>query len=273
VNPIGEAAHGAEQLGLFKPVEKFLDVARSGSPKVQAVSPKMLALSDRILEEGHDLIGKLRWRGNSGPDPRAGWRISEINNRGHFNDFARWINGTGPELGRDSTCNCYEALFVIAHRAHAVDKQTLDRLHMKATAAAQTTYRAEGDELAAKLAYWKVIEDYLVPGERTKFTIDPATGVGGPDIPAGHVVIIDGMEHVMLSLGTRDTLGRNMVLSHADYPEYSPAGPTTSKTFGFLQKTSVEEIVSAVKVRYPIDTSRIESALPTWLIGNSRAMT
>jgi hypothetical protein len=269
VNALGGAAHGAERLGIFEPVEKFLNVARSGAPKVQALSPEMRALSDRILEEGHGLIGTLRWRGNSGPDPRTGWRIGEINNKGHVNDFARWINGTGPELGPGSTCNCFEALFVIAHRAHAVDKQTLDRLHTKATAAAHITYRAEGDEMAAKFAYWKVIEDYLAPGERTKFTIDPATGVGGPDIPAGHVVIIDGMEHVMLSLGTRDTLGRHMVLSHADYPAYSPAGPITSETSGFLQKTSVEETVSAMKARFPIDISRIDSALPTWLVEKS----
>jgi hypothetical protein len=79
----------------------------------------------------------------------------------------------------------------IAYRAGAVDKATLERVHAEAADAALIAYRATSDIQAGGSAYFKVIGDYLGPGERTRFSIDPTTGIGGPDIPAGHMVLVD----------------------------------------------------------------------------------
>jgi hypothetical protein len=271
VNAEGKAAvEGIERLGLLKITEPFFreSTARTGAAKAEAAlarSPEMEALSERVLKMGRSLVGCFRWRGGSGPAWDEGWRISGATNKGYLNDFARWMRG-GPKPGPNGTMNCWEAVMYTAHRAGAVDETTLRRLHTEATDAASAAHLATGDAGKAYSAYYKTISDYLGPGERTGFKIDQTTGIGGPDIPAGHVVFVDGTDHVMLSLGTRDAQGRQEVLSHWLFPERVPAGPITNQTFGIMQKTSVEEVLSTAS-KY-LDNPRIESAEPSWLIEN-----
>jgi hypothetical protein len=220
------------------------------------------ALSRRILETGEEMVGSLRWRGGAGRLMPDTWQINLRTQWGHDNDFARWIRGLGPEPGPTATMDCREALMHIAHRAGAVDRSRLLEVHAQARLKALSVMRNTGSRRAAEAAHSKVISDYLGPGERTRYRIDRITGTGGPDIPAGHVVFAGGMSHVMLSLGTRDALGRQEVLSHWVYPGHTPAGPLTRHSVGVLQKTSVEEVLTTGG----LDRTWVESALPSWLI-------
>jgi hypothetical protein len=259
------AAEEAERLGLLKPVQQlFREAPASADTEAVARGAEREERSQRVVRTGNDLVGSFKWRGGSGADPAAGWRINESTAWGHQNDFARYVNGTGPMPGPASTMNCWEAVLYTAHRAGAISDAELKGLHEEATEAARAAHRASGDVADGHTAYYKVIDRYLGPGERTRYDIDPATGLGGPDIPAGHVVFVDGIGHVMLSTGTRDAQGRQEVLSHWVFPQHTPAGPLTAQSYGVMQRTSVEEILSSAGEH--LANARIESAAPTWLI-------
>jgi hypothetical protein len=224
-------------------------------------SPAVTARTRRIVETGQRIVGSLRWRGGTRwLDPEAG-RLSETTLWGRDNHFARWMRG-GPEPGLSATMPCAEAVMYVAHLAGAVDEAALRRMYAEVTDAASAAWHRYGDEWAADVAAWKVIDDHLLRGERTPFTIHPETGIGGPDIPAGHTVIVAD-NHVMLSLGTRDAQGRQEVLSHWVHPHRMPPDDATGQPFGRLQKTSVEEVVASRDYGYPVP---IESAAPFWLL-------
>jgi hypothetical protein len=156
--------------------------------------------------------------------------------------------------------NCWEALLYTAHRAGAIDEATLRSLHAEASAAARSAEGITDDPMAARSAYFKQISTFLGPGERTAYWLDPVAGTGRPGIPAGHVVFVDDLRHVMLSVGTRDSEGRQQVLSLGlDPPQTSASGATSDNV---MQKTSIEEYLSAAgKPR-----ARVESAVPSWLL-------
>jgi hypothetical protein len=135
-------------------------------------------------------------------------------------------------------------------------------LHGVAAEAGQAAAGEAGDTVAGLTAYYKKISEFLGPGERTQFKVDPATGIGGPDIPAGHTVFVNDLDHVMLSTGTRDAQGRQEVFSHWVYPQQTPAGEITTQTFGVMQKTSIEEVLSSSGMHDAV----VESAAPSWLL-------
>ena len=235
-----------------------MPTARRVAKSDLVLSPEAEARTQRILKEGEELVGAFRSRGLSAPDPKAGWQIKETTRWGDFDDFARWIRGNGPAPGRDGTMNCCAAILYTAHLAGEVDEAALRRLYTEAADAGRIAHQEKG-MWAGYDAYDEKISDFLGPGERTSFTIDPVTRVGGPDIPAGHVVFVNDTEHVMLSLGTRDAEGRQEVLSHWVYPESHFFG--TPEEYGFMQKTTVEEVISSSKMH----DLPIESAAPSWL--------
>lgn len=262
------AAQGAERLGLFDGVKWYLrDAPRTAAAKVETVlfkSPAMVARARQIVETGRRMVGSFRWRGATKLDKQAGWQVSEKTGWGRDNDFGRWMRGTGPEPGPDSTMPCAEAVMYVAYHAGAVDEAALRRMHAEAADAASAAWHKYGDSWPAESAYWKVIDDHLLRGERTQFKIDPATGIGGPDIPAGHSIIIND-DHVMTSLGTRDAQGRQEVLSHWVRPHRMPPDDGSNQPFGYLQKTSVEEVVSSMGFGFDLS---IDSAAPFWLLEN-----
>ncbi|TDD77663.1 hypothetical protein E1293_26065 [Actinomadura darangshiensis] len=246
-------------------------------------SPHPEELKERILEKGLESVGWYQWRGGLEPTAADGWRLPEKTRWGYRDDLVRWVYGHGPEPGPTSTMNCWEAVMHNAYRANGVDKATLRQWHDEIAETVMNTYRATGDEVAARSAYFGKIGDFLAPGGRTQFTIDPVTHIGGPDIPAAHLIFFDhptseyltanghasAFGHVMISLGTRDALGRQEALSHFTFPERMPdTEGRTRKYFGFMQRTSVEEVVSRWKAHNAlIEDPLIESAIPRWLIG------
>ncbi|GLY86488.1 hypothetical protein [Actinoallomurus iriomotensis] len=264
---VGRAAvQGAERLGLFDAVKWYArEAPRPAAAKVENVlakSPAMEARARRIVDTGRRMVGSLRWQGGTKLDEEAGWRLSEKTLWGRDNDFGRWMRGTGPEPGLSGTMACTDAVMYIAHRAGAVDEATLRRIHEEAADAASAAWRERGDSWPAECAFWKVMDDHLLRGERTHFEVDPALGIGGPDIPAGHVVMINN-SHAMTSLGTRDAQGRQEVLSHWVHPERMPPDDGTDQPFGRLQQTSVQEVVASMNYGYALP---IDSAAPFWLL-------
>lgn len=221
--------------------------------------------NQRVLNEGRALVGSFRWRGGSGTDPADGWRIKERTKWKNVNDFARWIRNKGSAPGAEGVMNCTQAVLYILYRAGAVDAATLRELHREAAEDARAAYVRERDTDAASAAYVRKIYDFLAPGPRTAFTIDPVTGIGGPDIPAGHLVFIPETHHTMISLGTRGPDGHQEVLSHWRYPQ--PGGDPYEHLTGFLQKTSVEDVVSSEGAASRREKAvHIESAVSAWLL-------
>jgi hypothetical protein len=269
VSVVGRAAaREAERLGLFGPVKWYLRATpRTAAAKAETVlfkSPAVIARTRRIVEAGQRLVGSLRWRGGTQWVDETG-QFSEKTIWGRDNDFARWMRG-GPEPGPSSTMPCAETLMYVAHRAGAVDEATLKRIYAKAADAVSASWRKDQDEWAANRAAWRVVDDHLLRGERTPFEIDPETGIGGPDIPAGHTVSVGGGDHFMLSLGTRDAEGRQEVLSNWTHPHRIPSDDAPDHPYGYLQRTSVEEVVESASKKLWGYVPPIESAAPSWLL-------
>ncbi|MWA07195.1 hypothetical protein F8568_044040 [Actinomadura sp. LD22] len=242
-----------------------------------SLSPEKAALNQNILKVGRAYKGAFRWGGRSGPD-MSSWEM-EIGTTSDItalrNDFARYMLDIGPAPGRDGIMNCWEAILRIVHLAGGTDVWTLRRLHADAAAAARTAFEETiGDKAlrvkAARNAFHDKIGMFLGPGQRTPYIIDPVTKIGGPDIPAGHIVFMDGMNHVAYSRGERDAENRSLVFSHFCDPnpgvfpssgKFSFEEPGSIQKFGSWQETSIEELRE-----YRPNWTRIESAIPSWLL-------
>lgn len=248
------------------------------SPTFQHARHRLRAV---VAAAGH-LVGGLRWRGGADLDPSAGWQLSGYTKWGHRNDFAHWLREDGPEPRENATMNCVEAILFAAYRAGVVGKDWLKYIHSEATAAASEAFSRHvrhdpstghheiplGDDRYGRraplpaLAYYDRLECHLHTGRRTGYTPGGEGVAGTPDIPAGHLVFFDGLTgHVALSLGTRDEHGRQEVLSLWALPRRFPPGPLdASRSYGFLQRTSVEELLHS---GMPRDTV-VEFATPSW---------
>lgn len=264
------AVEAAGRLGLFKAAERFLPKAEHEvAAAASARSPQMAAMARRVSRKGRELVGSFKWRGGSKTKGSAGWRIGEKTWWGHDNDFAKWIRGHGPPPGRSSTMNCWEATMYTAHKAGAVDKAELEQVHREAARAASEANppgvrRTPRTDKAAKDAYYKTINDYLIPGTRSPLTLDEA-GIVTRDVPEGDLIMVDGVGHVMQSLGTRDASGELQVLSHWIHPAPSPTPVWSKNMVGTLQQTTLEEVLrSGYK---PGAKLTIESGTPSWLLG------
>ena len=231
-----------------------------------------------VAEAALDLVGALRWRGASSPDPASDWLVGEVTRWGHLNHFARWIRGTGPEPNEWSTMNCWEMVLFAAYRAGAVDKAWLDRIHAEASNAAVTALAEHANsgsqnvlggvpvardaygQLASvgEVAYDATLLRGMYQGELSEY---PVGAEHRPVIPAGDLIFFNGSNHVGLSLGGRDDEGRQLMLSLWAFPAHRPAGPyNTTYTYGVLQMTSVEELIEAAGMY----ADKIEFATPAW---------
>jgi hypothetical protein len=231
----------------------------------------------RVVNTARQFVGHLRWGGSSGPSPRDGWQISETTGRGDTNDFARWVLGSGPP-GPNATMASHELILFAAHQAGVIDLTWLRRVYGQASGRAQTAYAGflnahpgaglqraprfddgHGNHLTApELAFQNTLIDYLAPAPRQHYRINPRTGIGGPDIPTGHVILFDGINgHAALSLGTRDRYGHQEILSLWNRPQAIPRAPGERHSAGFLQKTTIEELAHRFRT--------IEHAAPPWV--------
>ncbi|WP_406312850.1 hypothetical protein OHA77_30560 [Streptosporangium sp. NBC_01639] len=205
-----------------------------------------------VVEAGEGRLGHFSWV-PSGPDRADG--LIWVDRPGYpRNDFAAWIRGIGPEPGPRARMSCWEAAMFIAYLAGGIDKAWLERIHAEAAAA---RWPDGGGN------YYGTMMDRLVPGSREPYVIDPATGIGGPDIPAGHVIFLDDMFHVVTSAGTRDAQGRQEVLSHWFGPE---TGPNPD---GMMERTTLEELLPKMKEEKELarnfTETVVESGMPPWL--------
>jgi hypothetical protein len=235
-----------------------------------------------VVAAARDLAGRLRWRGATGPDPKAEWRSSETTKERHPNHMAIWLHRDHvPEPAEDAIMNCWDAIFFSAYRARLVDKEWLRQIYGYASTAAMnaTRYHRRRDPTDDTYEYPSVKDRFgrvwnrpmaeyygalmagMHSGPLRRYTTDPVTGVGGPDIPAGHLVFFDWPEHIAMSAGTRDAQGRQVILSSWVYPHSVPdANPVWNKSIGFMQETTVEELVRAAGMKNPV----IEFAAPSW---------
>ena len=205
----------------------------------RVVNAADLRISGAVIAAGAALTGQLRWRGGQGPDDTAGYQISETTAWGHQDDFAKWIRGTGPEPGPTSTMNCWEAVLFFGFRAGVIPKSFLVSMHNDAAAAASAASPAAADAI-----WYQTLQARMHSGPLQTYTINLGTGVGAPLIPAGNIVFIDDLDHVVLSRGTRDGSGRMRVLSLWIFPAHLPPGPMSqATTYGVVQDTTVEEVV------------------------------
>ena len=209
----------------------------------------------RFVKTAEASVGNFEWRGGSGPDPGSGRRVSTTTNWGQQNDFARWIRGLGPVPNNNSIMNCW--WYAIAYRAGLINLgwlQTMD------TAAAQAAEATAGTAQAKVKGYYNVLEKHMYSGSRKTLTFD-GMGISQPTMPAGQMVFINGLDHVLMSKGTRDGTNRQQVISLWIKPAYLPLGPLTLFSHGVLQDTTLEQ-VRPVADRQATD--RLEYAAPPW---------
>jgi hypothetical protein len=198
----------------------------------------------RIITTGEGMVGTLKWRGGSGPDPSSGYQVSEKTSWGHQNDFAKWIRGNGLEPDASSTMNCWEGVLFIAYKAGVIAKSWLVEIH---NAAAQAGNKVGGDPGVD--AYNNVLKQRMNYNQRKPVPFDKKTGKRQGNIPAGSIIFINGLAHVVLAKGTKTSDGRHKVLSLWVLPA---PGPTIDKLtgqvkwtrseVGVLQDTTLEEV-------------------------------
>ncbi|MEV5755149.1 hypothetical protein AB0L00_45785, partial [Actinoallomurus sp. NPDC052308] len=224
----------------------------------------------RALLAGRRSIDFFTWV-PSGPDPNDDFRIDVPTDRG-ANDFARWLRGEGPAPSWLSAMNCWEFPLFTAYWVGAVDKAWLESIHDQAAREAKAMFdglvAGGSDERAAAYkahdVYMETLLVSITVGEVTEHRLDPRTGLLTPEVPAGHLVFIDGNGHVAWALGTRDAQRRQEVLSHWAYPSASSPLPFRRQIFGsrrtgYTQKTTIEELLPGFR---PFVT--VASAAPAW---------
>jgi len=239
-----------------------------------------LSRSQRVARAAYEMVGRLLWRGGSGPDGNAGWREPATTSHGYRNDFLHWLQdgtGTVPEPSPvTAVMNCWQVVFFSAYRAGLVTKAQLQDIHQQASSAAAAASDAKGHELnstrafsdirdfgrqmarAGQGAYYATLEQSLYRGNLSQYQFASPTGANPTDIPVGNVVIFDSLyHHVALSLGVRDAQGRQLVMSLWNFPQYAfdpadidPNSDGPQDAYGWMQLTSVEELVQAGRFQF-----------------------
>lgn len=212
----------------------------------------------RLVEAGEALMDKLKWfgaSGSAGPD----YKISPKTLSGPKvqNDFALWMLGTGPEPKDDSTMNCWEAVLFMGYRAGIASHAGLKKMHDDASEAAKKA----GDGSV----YNATLQSRMYAGGRTAFAYDPSVSkVGSPALPAGSIIFIDGLGHVMLATGTKDSNGRHEVISHWVFPW--PGGALWVTLGGKVQRTTLEQTLDdGYSAKYKAKTPpKVEFAKAPW---------
>lgn len=276
--------HRPQGYGAYPPGVPTALFTPGAGPSSQPARPVPPAVA--VVNAARQYVGHLRWRGGSAPSPRDGWQISQtIGGGNHVNDFARWIRGLGDMPIQDSTMVCHELIFFAAYQAGVIDLAWLRRVYAHAAARASSFYRhflqsnpganlfslpdvgdgyGHGQITEPEVLFQSTLADYLAPSPRHRYHINSHTGVGATDIPAGHVILFDGINgHVALSLGTRDSRGYHQVISHWNRPQNIPPGPGEGRPTGFLQITTLEDLLFGGQGNNP-RFNVIEIAAPPW---------
>ncbi|HLO89438.1 MAG TPA: hypothetical protein VK203_31125 [Nostocaceae cyanobacterium] len=230
---------------LIKQLHKFKQfvIQRIFKPLIDKIKATIEKIKEkiktaRVIATGKSMVGTLKWRGGSGPDRNSGYQVSETTTWGHQNDFAKWIRGNGPEPNANSTMNCWEGVLFIAYKAGAIKKSWLVEVHQ---AAAQAGNKVGGDPGVD--AYYNVLKQRMNYNKRKSVPFDKKTGKRQGNIPAGSIIFIGGLDHVVLAQGTKDSIGRHKVLSLWVLPAPGPTkGIWTKKEVGVLQDTTLEEV-------------------------------
>ncbi|AFZ25550.1 hypothetical protein Cylst_3400 [Cylindrospermum stagnale PCC 7417] len=86
-------------------------------------------------------------------------------------------------------------------------------------------------------AYYEVLKDKLNYGKAQDIPFDKNTGIRKGNIPAGNIIFINGLNHVVIYKGTEDGNGRHQVLSLWVIPDKS----------GVMQDTILEDVSKPIK--------------------------
>jgi hypothetical protein len=250
-------------------------LARSGdgwmgtSRKESRSLPPELAVVAKLEE----FRGRMYWRG--GVTPAWGWSVEARNtmgrNENYPNDMQLWLHGKKADPpGPDSSVNCWDGTMVAAYQAGVIDKGWIKRRYDRAIHAASMEYRrqAERDPITGRLTLPEfealpTVDSFHFtrfkaqsPWERHNESLmgDLYTGKlhpyqEGVDVPRGNMVFFDGIDHVAISLGTRDLQGRLLVLSHYNRPGMRPFKPGDRGGEGYVQVTTLEELRAIDKVK------------------------
>lgn len=185
--------------------------------------------SERTVQAALSLEDALYWAGSSGPesDGKIGrWAVSRPTDKSmedgvmgpeeetNKDEFALWIRGEEPAPTHASKMNCWEAVMYSAYLGGVIPKQWLVDVHDKAAQSGDYN-GALGTALG---------EPSAVPMTATQ---EPGRG---------DVVFMDGLNHVVLSLGTKTSDGKHEVMSLWVLPR---DGARFNSSF---QRTTIEDI-------------------------------
>ncbi|MFI7604326.1 hypothetical protein ACIBTV_04300 [Micromonospora sp. NPDC049366] len=224
-------AHGALPVYPGHPQQAALRYAETlpqapDHPDPQSAQPPNpeQSLSD-IIEMAQFLVsGRPRFDGFTLPDATEDWALSPVDEYQVRRPFALWVRGEAEAPGRvDSTMSSSEAIFLWAWYVGLISEDWLRGTHAAATAAAKNEFYTSGEDISALRQYIASMTSSLAVNPQPYFR-HPAGGTGGqrPDgaqqhlqqpIPAGYVVLFNGLEHVAISLGTRDPQGHQEIFS------------------------------------------------------------
>ncbi|OKI84541.1 hypothetical protein A6A27_40450 [Micromonospora sp. CB01531] len=261
-------------------VEDLLFSGHDNTPRFRVIefaAPPWASPATMVVAAARQLHGKLRWRGGNRVDGGS-WNVLETTITGYPNDMALWLHGKGREPTDDSTMNCWDAILFSAYQAGVIDKLWIESLYARSASAASgavlrtirydpDTYsytspsepdRYGRDSSIPQVTYYDSIMQGMASGALQRYTIDPSTGVGYPDIPSGYIIFFDGIRHVAISLGTRDAQGRLEIMNHWIFPFPHMLTPNDQRNVGFMQPTTIEEIAAATNFQ------AIEFGAPRW---------
>jgi hypothetical protein len=174
-----------------------------------------------LVGEAESFEGSLHWFGPSDPGTEminVGWGQPRMPNA--FNIWLRKEDQAEPDA--DSTMNCMEAILFMAYRAKLVSRPQLQEMYRR------------GVNLKQK----------LMPQGGTPFSYNAAEGIAGsPDPPAGSIILIRGVDHVVLATGAKTADGRHEVMSHWNYPV--PGDKYAVEGGGKFQRTTLEEVLDS----------------------------
>jgi len=139
--------------------------------------------------------------------PREHWQRNQALAR---NDFAMWVNGTGPPPNPPAHMNCWEAILFSAYRADLVTSIWLRTIHRRASVVNELNSPV-GAPMGDGANYYRALSYALGFLDSVPFV--PQAGL----VPReGDVIYWDQNEHVAISLGRRWVNGNpeDRIMSH-----------------------------------------------------------
>jgi hypothetical protein len=186
-------------------------------------------IKDELSDEELDYaLYLLRLRGSPGQEAVAGEAAGMVGSSmtwvpsgpGSGNDFETWASAAteaaAPPIASVTTINCWEMILLAAYNRGMITWQWVHDLYVSAPAGWDTR-----------------LVEALSGGSRVRYT-----GAGGRTPLRGDIVFMDGVAHVALAAGTRDSLGRCEVISF--WPP--PGSSSIPGTVDAVKVTTIEEL-------------------------------